>query len=255
MSASDGYSTDDCNRKREREDDSPFSRRSKKTARTPERNPKTTDMEELKSMMAQLMAEFTEMRKANEDYKKEVRDLRRENQDLKAEVSLIKEKVKHLENLEWKIEKQEREAKKNNIIITGLKLERLEGPALTKAVEDLLKLHLKVTPKFLWVKKMNDERCICGLENFGNKLEIMKSKQKLKMVKDRKIFIMDDLTYNEREIQRKIRERASQEKARNAKVKIGYQYLIIDDQKWKWSPATQKLEKVNGEERQGTSKN
>lgn len=41
-------------RKRERDDDTSFSE-SKRTARTPDKCTKTTDMEELKGMMAQLM--------------------------------------------------------------------------------------------------------------------------------------------------------------------------------------------------------
>lgn len=65
------------------------------------------------------------MRKTNKENKKEARVLRKENKKLKRKVNLINKKV-NLESLGWQWEKHEKQQKKNNIIITGLKIEKLE---------------------------------------------------------------------------------------------------------------------------------
>lgn len=52
-----GYNIDNSNRKRKREDKSPFSRKSKTTARTLERILKSTDMDKLKTIRTQLRAQ------------------------------------------------------------------------------------------------------------------------------------------------------------------------------------------------------
>lgn len=72
----------------------------------------------------------------------------------------------------------------------------------------------------------------------------MTNPAKQKMVKEK--FKMDDLKHEEMVIHRKI---ASYERQRHVDVKIGYQYLIIDEHKWKWFCATQQL--VKGKEGTG----
>ena len=58
------------------------------------------------------------------------------------------------------------------------------------------------------------------LENFAEKLEILKNKMKLKNTKYSKVYINSDLTKKEREIQKKIREVANIEKRTNQNVKV-----------------------------------
>ncbi|KYN07152.1 hypothetical protein ALC62_01884 [Cyphomyrmex costatus] len=57
------------------------------------------------------------------------------------------------------------------------------------------------------------------LENFEEKIKIMKNKYKLR---GRKIYVDDDMTRKEREIQKKVREWAYQEKKKGRMVKVGY---------------------------------
>lgn len=84
-------------------------------------------------MMAQLlMVGLTEVMKANEEYKKEARELRRQNEELKIEEILIKEWLKHMKNLG----KQKRNLKKNNVVISGLSMEKLKGITLAKAIDE-----------------------------------------------------------------------------------------------------------------------
>lgn len=211
--STDGYSTDENKRKRQDEEESPF-KKSKKTSRTPTKATRLKEMEELKEIMSQVMNEIKEMRKENSEYKKELKMLRQENEEMKTEIRLIKERIKGLEMAEWRLEKEERKGRKNNIVISGLRLKNIEDNLLKTSIVEFLKLHLNLQPKILFAKKINEKLCMATIETFDQKMQIMKNKHRLDKLKDRKVFISDDLTYKEREIQRKIRERERQKKER-----------------------------------------
>lgn len=51
--------------------------------------------------------------------RKKQKKLKWKNEEFERGISLINGRVKHLECLEWKWEKQEKERKKNKIITTG----------------------------------------------------------------------------------------------------------------------------------------
>lgn len=73
-------------------------------------------------------------------------------------------------------------------------------------------------------KKEQRKAIIVKLEEWGQKLEIMKNKKKL----GTKIKIENDLTLKEREIQPKIKEIANEERRTNKKkVKIGSQKMYV----------------------------
>ncbi|KAI4465408.1 atp synthase mitochondrial f1 complex assembly factor 2/atp12 protein mitochondrial precursor [Holotrichia oblita] len=59
-------------------------------------------------------------------------------------------------------------------------------------------------------------------------MEVMKNKSKLRNKLDNKVFINDDLTREERDIQRIIRQKAKEEKSKGKQVKIGYAKLVIE---------------------------
>lgn len=76
-----------------------------------------------------------------------------------------------------------------------------------------------------------------------DKEKTMKNKSQLKNIKNARIYINNDLTKEEREKQKKIRQRAQQEKANGKTVKMGYNKLIIDGVEWKWNREKEDLEK------------
>ena len=63
------------------------------------------------------------------------------------------------------------------------------------------------------------------LRNFKDKLEILKNKKKLGR---RPIFIEDDFTRIELEIQKKLRDWAKEERSKGKQVIIGYQKIYVD---------------------------
>jgi hypothetical protein len=55
------------------------------------------------------------------------------------------------------------------------------------------------------------------------------------------MYIDDDLTENERNIQKRLREHAKEERQKGKIVKVKYQKLIIDNVTWKWDRYASKL--------------
>lgn len=70
------------------------------------------------------------------------------------------------------------------------------------------------------------------MKNWESKQKIMREKYKLK---GKDVFIEHDLTKEEREVQRQIREVARNSKKRGGITKIGYRKLRIDETWYKWS--------------------
>jgi hypothetical protein len=63
---------------------------------------------------------------------------------------------------------------------------------------------------------------------------MMLNKSKLKEKKDERMYIDDDLTKEERETQKKLRELARKERDRGKRVKIGYRKIQINGEWFRW---------------------
>lgn len=72
----------------------------------------------------------------------------------------------------------------------------------------------------------------------------MRNKKKLRNIRGEKIYINNDQTKQERDIDKQIRKRAEEEKKQGKSVKSRYQKLIIDDKEWKWNKLKGRLEEV-----------
>jgi hypothetical protein len=80
------------------------------------------------------------------------------------------------------------------------------------------------------------------VSKYEKKIEIMKKKSCLRENENKKIFITNDLTKKERDIQGWIREEANAEKEKGNKVRIGYKKLTINEKIWTWNSKTYRLE-------------
>lgn len=72
---------------------------------------------------------------------------------------------------------------------------------------------------------------VAELENWEMKREAMTRKNQLK---NRKLYINNNMTYKERQIQNAIRMIANEERQSGKTVKIGYRKLIINEQEFRW---------------------
>ncbi|KAF2899315.1 hypothetical protein ILUMI_06861 [Ignelater luminosus] len=68
--------------------------------------------------------------------------------------------------------------------------------------------------------KLGPKTCLIELDQ-QEKIKIMNNKAKLKNVKEEKIYINDDVTVREREIQKSIRKMAQEERDKGNEVQIG----------------------------------
>lgn len=182
-----------------------------------------TGEEAWKRSVEKIIAEIEEMRKEmkeelvrikeqmQEDRKVREKKRRKEREEWKEERRVLE---KRIAELEWVNERKERMERTNNIVIRKVNwgTERLE-----QEVEGFVKEDLKVK---VAVKKASRLRTsgkesviIAEIENWEEKREIMRRKKELK----RGIFIEDDLTKKEREIQYKLRGIAKEERQKGVK--------------------------------------
>jgi predicted Zn-ribbon and HTH transcriptional regulator len=70
----------------------------------------------------------------------------------------------------------------------------------------------------------------------------MKQKKKLREKKEtEKIFIDNDLTKQEQEIQKKLRTIAKEEKREGKEVKMRYSKIVIERIQWRWNAERERL--------------
>lgn len=153
-----------------------------------------------------------------------------EIQNLKKTVDDLSAKVKNLEGRE---EMEDKRRRKNNIIVTEKVEEQIiEKPELhfQKLISTITKEEINIEDIIILVPKNKQGLRVTKirLTNFNDKMKIMRNKG---ILKGKKIYIDDDLTKNEGEIQKKLRTRAKEEKEKGKKVKVGYNKIFIDN-KW-----------------------
>ena len=68
------------------------------------------------------------------------------------------------------------------------------------------------------------------------------NKCKLKELKEQRIYINNDMSKVEREIQAVIRKKAKEQKEKGMQVKIGFQKMVVNGVLWRWSKEGNTLE-------------
>lgn len=103
-------------------------------------------------------------------------------------------------------------------------------------IKEKLKVEIKVK-KTSAIKLRGDKTIVAAeIESWEQKRDIMKNKKVL----ERGLFIEDDLTRREREIQQKLREIARGERE-NGNVKVGYKKITIGEKVMTWNEKEGKL--------------
>ena len=201
------------------------------------------DMKEIRQFMNNLMIEIKQIRADQQEYRSEINTLKKENVNLREEIKELNTKLEKIYYIEEKIESYERKNKRNNIIISGLKVDVNKERAKDE-IEKFVQKNLNVQIKAKNVNKINNKRCVIELESFEKKLEVMKNKSKLKSIEGDKIYIDNDLTKKEIQIQKKIKEIANEERLNQKQVKIGHQKIFIEKELYIWNRKNDKLVKV-----------
>ncbi|KAL3266614.1 hypothetical protein HHI36_010778, partial [Cryptolaemus montrouzieri] len=106
-----------------------------------------------------------------------------------------------------------------------------------------IKKHLRIEVKITGASKLGPKTCLVELENAEVKKNVMMNKNELGQLVGEKIYINDDSSKKDREIQGHIRGIASAERKDGKNVKIGYRKLFIEGEKWVWNDNQARFEK------------
>lgn len=271
--STDSESTDDTKRKRGEEDEIVFSK-SKKISRTPVKEKHNignvnVDMAELKELMTdmikehkntkkeqegtqdvlrEMLNEIKEIRSENKEMKKHFAKLEKENEQLKVEMKELKDNMENmkqkLEHLDKGNERFEREKRRKNIIVKGLKMDGKDSRELINGMQEFIKANMDTKPKIKQVQKLNDTVWLIETETWDQKLEILKNKKKLKDTEWKNVYFDNDLTIKERFMQKAIRDMAATERKKGNRVKVSFNKLTIIETgaEWRWNREKEKLE-------------
>lgn len=186
--------------------------------------------ENMTEQIGQLRREMLEERKAREE------ETQREREMWQEEKKVLEERILELEVIN---EKKERENRRNNIVIKGADWK----PEVSKLeVNEFLKESLKMEVEVQNIRTLNTNRnrklVIGEVNRWEIKGEIMKRKKGL----PKGIFIEDDLTRKEREVQSFLRNLAKEERQKGIDTWVGYMKIRMGTKWYKWNERTKKLE-------------
>jgi hypothetical protein len=132
------------------------------------------------------------------------------------------------------VENEERRRRKNNIVTSGWRGEGKRKQQIKEEKENFIKENIEVK-EFYNISTSGNEK-----EN--GKEKVMKQKEKLREKKEtEKMFIDNDLTKQEREIQKKLRTIAKEEKREGKEVKMRYSKIVIERIQWRWNAERERL--------------
>lgn len=243
---SDDYSTDEQTRKRRCEEQERFER-SKKTMRTPTKpsNKQEDKLDMIVRIMQELKVdlknEIQQVRADQKLYAEEIIKLKEENAALRKENEIIKEE---LIEIKGNIEMIEKEKRKNNVVLSGLDIKTNNNSILKEEMESFIKRHLGMDIEIKNTHKIGEKHCLIGLKNGEDKIKLMQNKHKLREIKENKIFLNNDMTKQERRIQRELRRIARSEREKGKLVKTGYNKIIVNGEEWRWNDRKGEIEKM-----------
>ncbi|KAH0813990.1 hypothetical protein GEV33_008801 [Tenebrio molitor] len=211
--------------------------------RTQLKREKTEDqnMEEIKQILLELSREVKEMRNDISQNNKEMKSLREDVRTM--QVNWEKEKLDLEEKItktEQKIEKLEKDKIRNNLMVTGMRMDTEDEELLRNSMEKMINKELSLNVKVNKVYKIGQDKYNVEMNKWNEKLMVLKTKGKLR---GKEIYIDSALTLTEREIQKNIRDFAKKERTNGATVRVKYQGVEIDGRSWKWNKKEQKLMK------------
>ncbi|KAK4885034.1 hypothetical protein RN001_001305 [Aquatica leii] len=162
----------------------------------------TEDVKLVRIQQEQYNVEMLKIQEENAKLRKENDNIKKENQEIKKELTEIRRNLEVID----------KENRKNNIVIQGMKIRTNETGTIIPQVEKFIKDYLEVEAKVKDAITLGTNVCLVKLENGKDKEKIMINKTKLGKIPNEKIYINDDLTKKEREKQNQLRKKAAEEK-------------------------------------------
>ena len=214
-------------------------KKSRKTTRSPLKTHKASEekLDKILGIIQEMKDEMKEMRKEQREYREEMIAIKRENENLRKDYEMTKRENQEirseLNSLKNAIDRLEGEKREKNIVMTGLTVDSTDPKILTETMSNFLKKHLEVKVEIRSAHRLGQKTCLIQLNNMGDKENIMNNKHKLKKLEGETVYINNDLSVSERDMQRQIRERAREERKLGKTVKIGFSKVTINGEEWK----------------------
>lgn len=208
--------------------DNPF-KKSRRVGRSP---PKAeAKIDELLGCMKTLMNDVKQIKEDQQHYMREVEELKTVNRKQE-------EKIKQMEG---KIERLERNEKKNNLVIKGIKdIDKNPEQSIREVLNKIGVANVEVEKTTLIKPKKSSAFVIAKMKRWEDKISILKAKRNLKGTE---IYIQCDYTEEELRIQKRLRDIAKEQRENGKVCKVGYGRVIIDREEWKWNSITEKIER------------
>lgn len=154
-----------------------------------------------------------------------------------------------MRKLELEGEMRKREERKRNIIIKGVEVKREGLEGLKEVVEEIVK-QTGVVAKIEGIRRIGKkdgagrEMVWVKLASVKEKIEVMKGKRNLR---DRREWILDDLTDKERKIEWLIKREAERKRREGMRVRIGFMKMWVEGELWVWDEGRESLRISKGE--------
>nr|XP_034174773.1 golgin subfamily A member 6-like protein 6 [Osmia lignaria] len=224
--------------------------------------------EEIKKREDRWMVQRRELEEKVEGLRKKVEELEREEKE-NDKWSKLEEKIQKMERgtreerragkeedtimeklreLEGRWERKEKEEKRKNIIIKGVRIRREE---MREKTEEIMKA--------IGVQDAVQEVKAAGFGEGGKEINMVQIKlktveqkrsvmMKKKVLKGREERIEEDLTWKERRIQWKLRRIAKEEREKGKNVWVDHGRIRIEGKWWRWKEGSERLKDGQGRE-------
>jgi len=261
-------------------------KKSSKVKRSPERQVEgglEEVLREVRDGFREIKNEIREMRESREEIREWMEEMRRKVDSLEKRVEKIEERwggkkkdeeseergrgeemeqmkirgkreTKELEErmrrLELEGEKRKREERRRNIIIKGVRVKEEGMEGLRKEIEEIVeatgaKVRVEGMRRIGNKDKGGGEMVWVRFANVKEKIEVMKGKVRLR---DRREWIVDDLTEKERRVEWWLKREAEKNRRDGKKVRVGYMKMWIEGKLWIWDEIKDKLREWPGRE-------
>ena len=209
------------------------------------------EMDELTKLIKEMKVAMEQgFKNNNEELKNLRKELKETEEKWKKEKTELEDRITKLEN---RMRQKDRDERRNNIVIKGIKIKETNIEAeVEKMLQEKIGVEVKIREAYKIAENRDKDIVLAKLEQRKHKTSVMINKGKLR---GENWYIEDDLTKEEQEIQREIVKRAKEERKRGLRATIGYRKLNIDGKKYTWSDAGKCLLPVKEQEIIGNPKN
>lgn len=236
------YTSDEGKRKRNIDCGEGAFSKSKRILRTPQK-PKINEdkLDKMMEMMQVLMQDIKEIKIEQRSYQEEMKKIKEENAEIKKQNEELRTELKTIHS---RLEYMDRDKRRHNIVVTGLTLDNIQQDMIEVEMKSFFRKNMEIEPKMKEIKKIGPKVHLIELEDGCEKREVMRNKAKLKNYRREKVFIMDDLTKKQRDIQRKLGKIAREEREKGKTVKEAFQKLFIDNIQYRWNDENECIEQL-----------